>query len=88
MLQAVVVFGDPFEGAKIKGYDGPILTYCNAGDSVCTGNFVISASHLSYTGSVAQQAVAAMKKIAAKTAKARGEVHEAATAREFSITEV
>jgi hypothetical protein len=61
----VVTFGDPFQGAKIKGYDGPILTYCNAGDSVCTGNFVIGAAHLSYTGSVAMQALKDMKKIAA-----------------------
>jgi hypothetical protein len=52
-------------GAKVKGYTGPILTYCNAGDSVCTGNFVVSASHLTYTGTVAQQAMAAMRKLAA-----------------------
>jgi hypothetical protein len=77
-----VAFGDPFQGAKIKGYDGPILTCelffasykrallihysdCNDGDSVCTGNFVISAAHLSYTGTVAQTAMREMKKLAA-----------------------
>lgn len=31
----------------------------------CTGNFVIGAAHLSYTGSVATQALKDMKKIAA-----------------------
>jgi hypothetical protein len=46
------VFGDPFQGAKIKGYNGEIVTFCNAGDNVCTGNFEVTASHLSYsTGS-------------------------------------
>jgi hypothetical protein len=50
------VFGDPFQGAKIKGYNGEIVTYCNAGDYVCTGNFEISASHLSYsTGAATSQ---------------------------------
>ena len=27
--QAVVTFGDPFQGAPIKNYRGPILTFCN-----------------------------------------------------------
>jgi len=43
------VFGDPFQGAKIRGYNGEIVTYCNAGDNVCTGNFEVTASHLSYS---------------------------------------
>jgi hypothetical protein len=53
------------QGAPIKGYSGPILTYCNSGDSVCTGNFVVSSAHLAYTGSVAQEAIREIKKIAA-----------------------
>ena len=59
------MFGDPFQGAPIKGYNGPILTYCKTGDGVCTGNFEISASHLSYGGGDTGQAIAAMKRIAA-----------------------
>ncbi|KAF2398196.1 alpha/beta-hydrolase, partial [Trichodelitschia bisporula] len=47
-VAAVVVFGDPFQGAPIKGYSGPIITFCKDGDSVCTGNFVISMAHLAY----------------------------------------
>lgn len=64
-VAAAVVFGDPFQGASIKGYKGPILTYCKSGDGVCTGNFEISASHLSYGGNDITQAIAAMKRIAA-----------------------
>jgi hypothetical protein len=63
VLQAVVTFGDPFQGAPIKGYTGPIHTFCNDGDYVCTGNFVVGAAHLSYTGSVAAQAIREMTKI-------------------------
>ncbi|TID25809.1 hypothetical protein E2P81_ATG03598 [Venturia nashicola] len=63
---AVLAFGDPFQGAKIKGYDGPILTYCNEGDAICTGNFDISAAHLAYTGSTAQTAIKELLKLAAK----------------------
>ncbi|KAE9972243.1 hypothetical protein EG328_005114 [Venturia inaequalis] len=64
-VSAVVVFGDPFQGAPIKGYDGPIITYCNEGDYVCTGNFVVGAAHLAYTGSTASAAIKEMKKIGA-----------------------
>jgi hypothetical protein len=60
----VVVFGDPFQGAPIKGYNGPIITYCNSGDYVCTGNFEISAAHLAYIGSPTSKAIAEMKRIA------------------------
>jgi len=63
-VAAVLVFGDPFQGAKIKGYKGPIYTYCKNGDGVCTGNFEISPSHLSYSGNDVTQAVATMKRIA------------------------
>jgi hypothetical protein len=47
-LQGVVTFGDPFNGAPIKGYSGPIATFCNKGDGVCTGNFELAPSHISY----------------------------------------
>lgn len=46
--QGVVTFGDPFNGAPIKGYNGPIAIFCNSGDGVCTGNFELAGSHLSY----------------------------------------
>jgi len=64
-VAGVVVFGDPFQGAPIKGYSGPILTYCKKGDGVCGGNFEISGSHLSYGGGDTTQAIAEMKRIAA-----------------------
>jgi hypothetical protein len=63
--QGVIVFGDPFQGAPIKGYSGPIVTYCNDGDFVCTGNFVVGTAHLSYVGSISNAAIKEMKKIAA-----------------------
>jgi hypothetical protein len=46
----VVVFGDPFNGASIKGFpqDG-IKTFCAATDGVCQGKFSITAAHLGYT---------------------------------------
>jgi hypothetical protein len=47
-VQGVITFGDPFNGAPIKGYDGPIEIYCNSGDGVCTGNFEVALGHLSY----------------------------------------
>jgi hypothetical protein len=49
-VQGVVVFGDPFNGASIKGFpqDG-IKTFCAASDGVCQGQFKITAGHLGYT---------------------------------------
>lgn len=44
-----MTFGDPFQGASIKGYSGPIETYCKPGDGVCGGNFELSGAHLSYS---------------------------------------
>jgi hypothetical protein len=44
----VITFGDPFQGAPIKGYNGPIETFCKVNDGVCGGNFELSAAHLSY----------------------------------------
>jgi cutinase len=46
----VAVFGDPFNGAPVKGIPRDrVKTFCNAGDGVCGGSFTITASHLSYT---------------------------------------
>jgi len=65
-VSAVVVWGDPFQGAPIKGYSGPIMTYCASGDDVCTGNFVIGFTHLAYAaGYSVQQGAKAMMDIAA-----------------------
>jgi Cutinase len=47
-LKGVITFGDPFNGAPIKGYDGPIEIYCAPDDGVCSGNFEVTAGHLSY----------------------------------------
>jgi len=47
--QGVVVFGDPFNGASIKGFPQEgIKTFCAASDGVCKGQFVIGLAHLSY----------------------------------------
>lgn len=59
------MFGDPFQGAPINGYRGPIKTYCKPTDGVCGGNFEIGASHLSYGGGDTTQAIADMKRFAA-----------------------
>lgn len=53
----MVVFGDPFDGAPIKGYSGPIKTYCASGDDVCKGEFSITLAHLSYVGADTTAAV-------------------------------
>jgi hypothetical protein len=44
----VITFGDPFNGAPIKGYKGPIEIYCKPDDGVCSGNFELKGAHLSY----------------------------------------
>jgi hypothetical protein len=64
--KGVVTFGDPFQGAPIKGYTGPITTYCKVADGVCGGNFELSAAHLSYPfDSSVAEAKADLKKMAA-----------------------
>lgn len=44
----MLFFGDPFNGAPIKGYDGPRRTICNEGDLVCNGLPEIRPAHLDY----------------------------------------
>lgn len=63
----MIIFGDPFQGSPIKGYTGPIETYCKPGDGVCGGNFELSAAHLSYPfdGDSVTKAKADLKKWAA-----------------------
>ena len=59
-----MVFGDPFNGAPIKGYPtSQIKTYCIAGDEVCEVEFVITSSHLSYTLLGTTEAVAYIESI-------------------------
>ncbi|TID27977.1 hypothetical protein E2P81_ATG00730 [Venturia nashicola] len=48
LVRGVLAFGDPFQGSPIKGYDGPLVTYCKPDDGVCGGNFELSGAHLSY----------------------------------------
>jgi hypothetical protein len=55
-LQGVITFGDPFNGAVIKGYNGPIEIFCNTGDGVCTGNFEVGTAHMSYGSGTAKSA--------------------------------
>lgn len=57
-VSGVVVFGDPFNGAPIKGFpQEKIKTFCASGDGVCKGEFKITAAHLSYTGTSTSAAV-------------------------------
>jgi len=44
----VVTFGDPFSGAKIGQYTGPLHVFCMTGDGVCNGQLDVSFTHLSY----------------------------------------
>ncbi|KAF2667083.1 cutinase-domain-containing protein [Microthyrium microscopicum] len=48
-VKGILVYGDPFNGAKVKGWDGPIKTFCRESDAVCTGAFKIGTAHLSYS---------------------------------------
>jgi len=47
-VKGIVTFGDPFNGSTVKGWSGPISVFCNTGDGVCSGNFELAGSHLSY----------------------------------------
>jgi hypothetical protein len=63
-VKGVVVFGDPFNGAPIKGYpSSKIKTDCISGDDVCTGEFTIGLGHLSYTLMDTTEAVSYIKGI-------------------------
>jgi hypothetical protein len=46
-----VLFGDPFNGAPVKGISrDKIQDYCAASDPVCDGQLKITAGHMSYVG--------------------------------------
>lgn len=59
----MITFGDPFNGAPIKGYNGPIEIYCKPGDGVCSGNFELTAAHLSYQGGKGSSVTTALAKL-------------------------
>lgn len=45
----MLAFGDPFNGAPIKGYPSEkIKTFCQDSDGVCQGKFAISGGHMAY----------------------------------------
>lgn len=47
--KAIVTFGDAFNGAKVKGFpDSSLKVFCAANDGVCSGEFSITAGHMSY----------------------------------------
>ncbi|TLD38427.1 hypothetical protein E2P81_ATG00970 [Venturia nashicola] len=49
-LVALALFGDPFNGASVKGVpQDRIKSWCEAKDGVCSGGLVIGAAHLAYT---------------------------------------
>ncbi|KAF2397744.1 cutinase-domain-containing protein [Trichodelitschia bisporula] len=57
-IAAAITYGDPMAGPTTKMIGGTwgclpesrSRVFCNKGDGVCTGQFSISAAHLSYTG--------------------------------------
>jgi hypothetical protein len=49
--QGILTFGDPFNGAKIRGWNGPIKIFCRPTDAVCGGEFKIGAGHMAYISS-------------------------------------
>lgn len=65
-VKGVMTFGDPFQGAPIKGYTGPVVTYCKIDDGVCGGNFELSTAHLSYPfDNTVTEAKAELKRLSA-----------------------
>lgn len=46
--QGLLTYGDPFQGAPIKDWTGPVATFCASDDGVCGGNFELALSHLAY----------------------------------------
>jgi len=74
-VKGIVTFGDPFQGSKVKGWNGPIATYCNRGDYVCTGNFELAPSHISYgfdtSAGIAQRELLKMAANAGRSHKIR-----------------
>ncbi|MBE7182639.1 MAG: hypothetical protein INR71_15780 [Terriglobus roseus] len=53
-IKSVLTYGDPFVGAKIGQYSGPIHVFCSLFDGVCNGQLDIGLFHLSYGGNVDQ----------------------------------
>ncbi|KAH8801988.1 cutinase [Flagelloscypha sp. PMI_526] len=48
-VSAVVMFGDPENGQPLgNGLDDNSTTFCNNGDAVCDGKFIILPPHLAY----------------------------------------
>ena len=48
--KAVVLFGDPMSGRKIKGISSDkIKTVCATGDTICWGLPIITAAHMGYS---------------------------------------
>lgn len=47
-VKNVLTYGDPFCGAPIGQYNGPIKVFCAVGDGVCDGNLNIGLTHLAY----------------------------------------
>jgi len=66
-IKGVVVFGDPFNGASLKGFpQDTVKTFCSAADGVCSGKFSITAAHLAYaSGPSISQAASWMNQRAA-----------------------
>lgn len=48
-VSAAVVFGDPMDGDGFPGViNGRSITFCNSGDNICDGGFLILPAHLTY----------------------------------------
>ncbi|RYP23583.1 hypothetical protein DL767_008775 [Monosporascus sp. MG133] len=46
-VTASVTFGDPFQRQKVAGVQNQKV-FCNVGDGVCSGTFIITPAHLTY----------------------------------------
>lgn len=67
-VAGVVTFGDPFNGAKIYGFDsGLIHTECDPSDNICQGGSMILPAHLGYGGAAVDDAVAWIKRTVGQT---------------------
>ena len=66
-----MTWGDPFNGSKVKGYNGPIKVFCMAEDAVCEGRFKLGLQHLAYSFSPdVGEAVEFLKKTAGSKKRA------------------
>ncbi|RKF60244.1 putative cutinase 5, partial [Erysiphe neolycopersici] len=66
-IGAIVMFGDPLNGAPIRNYNPrKVLTICHRGDKICDGKPIVLPSHLTYSRDAHYAADFAMNTLARK----------------------